>query len=193
MACMSMRTRHGMRYLAVSRSASSLSWALLSQPRLLVLDEPLAYLDIITQQLILSDLRSIASSVENPTLILVTSQHLHEIEAVADRMIILDDGACLFSAPVADIPEHNEYQCIEATIRASKAEVLNALRSIGLVDIEVSATSYLLFFPKSIDRKVIVSTILDLYGHNLTSFRDISRSTRVLFRNKRDDFETHVG
>jgi ABC-2 type transport system ATP-binding protein len=167
--------------------------ALLSQPRLLVLDEPLAYLDIITQQLFLSDLRSIASSIENPTPIIVTSQHLYEIEAVADRMIILDDGACLFSGPIANIPEHNEYQCIEAAIRASKAEVLNGLRPIGLVEIEVSATSYLLFFPKSIDRKVIVTAILDLYGHKLTSFRDISRSTRVLFRNKRDDFEVHVG
>jgi ABC-2 type transport system ATP-binding protein len=167
--------------------------ALLSQPRLLVLDEPLAYLDIITQQLFLSDLRSIASSIENPTPIIVTSQHLYEIEAVADRMIILDDGECLFSAPIAHIPEHNEYQCIEATIRASKAEILNALRPIGLVDIEVSVTSYLLFFPKSIDRKVIVAAILEFYGHKLTSFRDISRSTRVLFRNKRDDFEAHVG
>jgi ABC-2 type transport system ATP-binding protein len=167
--------------------------ALLSQPRLLVLDEPLAYLDIITQQLFLSDLRSIASSVENPTPIIVTSQHLHEIEAVADRMIILDGGACLFSAPIDQIPEHNEYQCIEATIRASKADILMALRPIGLVEIEVSTTSYLLFFPKSIDRKAIVTAILESYGHKLTSFRDISRSTRVLFRNKRDDFEIHVG
>jgi ABC-type multidrug transport system ATPase subunit len=53
--------------------------ALLSKPELLVLDEPLAYLDIVTQQLFLSDLRSIASSIENPTPIVVTSQHLHEI------------------------------------------------------------------------------------------------------------------
>ena len=166
--------------------------ALLSQPRLLVLDEPLAYLDIVTQQLFLSDLRSIASSIENPTPIMVTSQHLFEIEAVADRMIILDDGDCLFSGPTSQIPEHNEFQCIEATIRASKADVLNALRPIGLVDIEVSATSYLLFFPKSVDRKVIVTTILGSYGHKLISFRDISRSTRVLFRNKRDDFEAYV-
>jgi ABC-2 type transport system ATP-binding protein len=166
--------------------------ALLSQPRLLVLDEPLAYLDIVTQQLFLSDLRSIASSIENPTPIVVTSQHLYEIEAVADRMIILDNGACLFSGPTTQIPEHNEYQCIEATIGASKADVLNTLRPIGLVDIEVSATSYLLFFPKSVNRKVIVTAILESYGHKLMSFRDISRSTRVLFRNKRDDFEAHV-
>ena len=84
--------------------------ALLCQPELLVLDEPLAYLDIVTQQLFLSDLRSIASSLEHPIPIVVTSQHLHEIEAVADRMVILDDGACLFAGPTSTIPEHNEYQ-----------------------------------------------------------------------------------
>lgn len=166
--------------------------ALLSRPQLLVLDEPLAYLDIVTQQLFLSDLRSIASSLEHPIPIVVTSQHLYEIEAVADRMIILDDGACLFSGPTSRIPEHNEYQCIDATIRAAKGDVLAALRPIGLVDIEVSTTSYLLFFPKSVERKAIVTGILETYGDKLVSFRDISRSTRVLFRNKRDDFETHA-
>lgn len=165
--------------------------ALLSRPELLVLDEPLAYLDIVTQQLFLSDLRSIASSLEQPIPIVVTSQHLHEIEAIADRMIILDDGKCLFSGPTAMIPEHNEFQCFEASIRASKADVLTTLRSVGLVDIEVSATSYLLFFPKSVTRKDIVSGLLDEFGDRLIAFRDISRSTRVLFRNKRDDLEAH--
>ena len=111
---------------------------------------------------------------------------------MADQMIILDDGQCLFSGPTSMIPEHNEYQCIEATIRAVKGEVLTALRSIGLVDIEVSATSYLLFFPKSVARKAIVTALLEQCGAKLVSFRDILRSTRVLFRNKRDDFETHV-
>ena len=44
--------------------------------KLLLLDEPLAYLDVITRQRFLIDLRAIASSLENPIPIVVTSRHL---------------------------------------------------------------------------------------------------------------------
>jgi len=77
--------------------------ALLSQPRVLIIDEPLAYLDIVTQQIFLADIRTIASSLERPIAVIGTSQHLFEIESIADRMIILDDGKPIYSGRMAEL------------------------------------------------------------------------------------------
>ena len=82
------------------RTRFELVRALLVRPRLLILDEPLAFLDIVTQQIFLADVRSIASALDRPVSVIMTSQHLYEVEAIADRMVILDDGKCLFSGPI---------------------------------------------------------------------------------------------
>jgi ABC-2 type transport system ATP-binding protein len=70
----------------------ALAKALVGQPQLLILDEPLAYLDIKAQHVVLSDLRDLAKSLKNPLAILISSQHLHETESVADHMWFMRDG-----------------------------------------------------------------------------------------------------
>lgn len=64
----------------------ALAKALIGQPQLLILDEPLAYLDIKAQGIVLADLRDLAKSFKKPMAILISSQHLHETESVADQM-----------------------------------------------------------------------------------------------------------
>src|SRR5262249_22653411 len=71
--------------------------ALLSKPDLLILDEPLAYLDILNQQVVLRQLRQLASNRARPIGIIITSQQLYEIEAIADRLLVLEGGNILFS------------------------------------------------------------------------------------------------
>jgi ABC-2 type transport system ATP-binding protein len=169
------------------RTRFDLVRALLSQPRLLVLDEPLAYLDIVTQQVFLSDLRTIASSLQRPIPVIITSQHLYEIEAIADQLIILDNGKCLFSGYVDQISRDFEHKIYEITVKARKIELIEALNSIGLEDIEATMTGHILTFPKEIASKVIFDTLSEAFGERLIYFRNITRSTRSLFRNRRDD------
>ena len=92
--------------------------ALISTPRLLVLDEPLAYLDVMARQEFLRNLSAVATSLEAPVPTIITSQHIYEIEAVADQMILLDDGKCLYAGPQAEIGSHVPSRMIEITIRA---------------------------------------------------------------------------
>src|SRR5262249_54575025 len=61
------------------RTRYELVRALISRPRLLILDEPLASLDVVARQEFLKNLRVIAYSLEEPVPIVVTSQHLYEI------------------------------------------------------------------------------------------------------------------
>lgn len=69
-----------------------LARALLTQPYVLLLDEPLANLDINAQQTLLSDLQSLARSPWRPMALVLSSQQLYEVEKVADVVLFLEQG-----------------------------------------------------------------------------------------------------
>lgn len=72
------------------RTRSAIAAALVARPGLLVLDEPLAMLDPRAQQNLLRALRDRADY--GTTAIVVSSQHVPEIESIADVMIALTPG-----------------------------------------------------------------------------------------------------
>ena len=69
-----------------------LARTLLRKPELLLLDEPLANLDVLAQQVILEDLKSICNSINNPIALILSSQQLYEVEKISDKVIYLKDG-----------------------------------------------------------------------------------------------------
>jgi len=71
---------------------------LLQRPKLLILDEPLANLDINAQQTLLSDLRYIAKSQFRPIGVVLSSQQLFEVEKMADTVLFLKNGECLIES-----------------------------------------------------------------------------------------------
>lgn len=154
--------------------------ALVSQPKLLILDEPLAYLDIVTRQRLLADLRSIASSLESPMPILITSQHIYEIEAIADHIVILDDGRCAFSGYLDEIPKDGPRTLIEISLRARKVDLVKALAEFDLKGIEETIEGYILALPPATTIEPIFLALRKRFGDDLYAFRDITRSTRSL-------------
>lgn len=71
------------------RKRLDLASGLLHQPDLLVLDEPTVGLDIETRVVVWNFLRQLR---ENGTTILITSHYLEEVDALADRVAIIDQG-----------------------------------------------------------------------------------------------------
>jgi ABC-2 type transport system ATP-binding protein len=65
---------------------------LLRKPQILLIDEPLANLDILAQQTVLEDFKSIAKSPFNPIGIVLSSQQLYEVEKTSDQVIFLKNG-----------------------------------------------------------------------------------------------------
>jgi zinc transport system ATP-binding protein len=83
-----------------------LARALLKKPQLLVLDEPASGMDIIGQQSLYENIRSIRDKHECG--ILMVSHDLHLVMAATDRVICLNTHICCTGHP-DDVSEHPEY------------------------------------------------------------------------------------
>jgi ABC-type multidrug transport system ATPase subunit len=154
--------------------------ALLTQPRLLVLDEPLAYLDVVARDRFLRDLRALADSIQMPLPILITSQHLNEIEAVADQIVLLDDGAVRYAGPVSDIAKDRKYRIVEIAIDAPRAAVETALSGTHLAGVETTVEGYLLAFPKQEPTERVFARLAAAFGERFIMMRDITGSVRAI-------------
>ncbi|MEO1413481.1 MAG: ATP-binding cassette domain-containing protein, partial [Bacteroidota bacterium] len=103
----------------------ALARALLWRPRLLLLDEPLAHLDVRAQLTVLSDLKKIITDrlyyldtpgtgpnlPTHPLAILLCSQHIHEVEPLADQVFFMRAGQLERPQPVtASGPAHSSTQ-----------------------------------------------------------------------------------
>jgi len=82
------------------RQKVKLAQAMLHRPRILVLDEPLNGVDPVSRVQILATLKELASS---GTAVLVSSHVLHELDSVADQVVLLHRGRLLASGKVQEI------------------------------------------------------------------------------------------
>ncbi len=76
--------------------------ALVTQPELLILDEPCAGLDPGARERLISDVDRLCAKRDGPTLILV-SHHVEEIPAHATHALLLKEGGTLASGPLEDV------------------------------------------------------------------------------------------
>lgn len=157
-----------------------LARALISQPRLLVLDEPLAYLDVIAREQFLRDLRAIANSRENPIPIVITSQHLSETEWIADQIVLLDDGRLKYSGWVRDIAAGRKHMVVEIGLDAPQGDVEMALAGSNLQGIEPTMEGYILAFPKDAEMAPVFTRLVAAFGARFFMIRDISGSVRSI-------------
>lgn len=150
---------------------------LISSPDLLVLDEPIANLDINAQNKFLSDLRHIVSEEDRNVSVILSSQQLHEIENVADSVIFLKAGKLVYSGEVSKIGEErteNEFE-----LKGDFDEVdLKAL--FDQIEIRTMAKTFHVKLPLSVGSDVFLQRLLEK-NKTISYFRDISSSTRKLF------------
>ncbi|MBW4484103.1 MAG: ABC transporter ATP-binding protein [Tildeniella torsiva UHER 1998/13D] len=107
------------------RKRLDLALGLLHQPDLLVLDEPTVGLDIETRAAVWAFLRQLKAA---GTTILITSHYLEEVDALADRVAIIDRGQVIASGTPSDLKDKIGGDRITLRIRefTSDAEAANA-------------------------------------------------------------------
>ena len=77
----------------------SIAMALISEPRILFLDEPTLGLDVLAR----SDLWELIRSLKGKVTILLTTHYMEEAEALSDRIAIMKDGKLLVCATADEI------------------------------------------------------------------------------------------
>lgn len=156
-----------------------LARAMLHRPDLLILDEPLANLDVVSQQEFLDDLKLIANSRGSQAAILVTSQHLFEMEAIADQLIVLQEGQQTFLGDIGLLAERRQFNSFELSTEVPEPDLRIALSNLKVKAIRRFTTHYQLDFPLEIEQSRIMRVLSSLPV--ATSYiRDISCSTRPL-------------
>lgn len=161
--------------------------ALLSKPRLVLLDEPLAYLDIVARRRFLQDLSSIARSLEKPLAVLITSQHLLEVEIIADQIVVLDDGACKYSGSVDGLKSVIKYRVIHVTIDAELNEVKQATINLPAKSIERTIEGYIFTFPLETLGASIAMQLYRVFGDRLKAVRDLTESSEAYIASESSD------
>lgn len=158
-----------------------LARALIRRPTLLIIDEPLANLDINTQQIFLQDLRYLADAQVHPVSILLSSQHLHEVESIADRLVFIKNGEALFNGRREDFGQDRSENMFELATSLTEEVVAERLKAHAELRIRSAGQNLVLHAPLDWDAERVLS-ILIAAQVPVSYFRDISTSTLRLFR-----------
>ena len=158
------------------RTRFEIARVLLQMPSLLILDEPLANLDINAQQTLLTDLRYLAKSVRHPMGILLSSQQLHEVEKIADIVYFIKMGNCLYNTKEA--PAATDTCIIEIETTAAREAIQNVFAE-GDIQVHFNGSYYTLT-SAALPAGAMVTTLLQ-NGIPVTYFRDITHSTKRFF------------
>jgi len=158
----------------------ALAKALVWKPSLLVIDEPLANLDVSAQILILNDLKDLAHSFKNPFCVLISSQHLHEIEAIADNIIVMHDGAIKYNDSLDNYGKDRKTNIFEFASEYGHIQMKKLLKDFKYKRLEHNGIHYVIYTATSIEKK----NFLDYCSKKnieLSYFRDISTSVKKFF------------
>lgn len=158
----------------------ALARALVWKPVFLVIDEPLANLDIKAQLVILNDLRDLANSYRYPLSVVVSSQHLHEIEHVSDNIIFMKQGEVIYNGKTDELGEGREENTFEFATELTLEEVERSLGGFEYYQLEHTGLAYVIHTPLHITQMEVMQKFIAA-DIEVSYFRDISKSTKKLF------------
>ena len=88
------------------RMRGDITAALLHDPEILYLDEPTIGLDVVSKGRLREFLRTL--NAERGTTLMLTTHDLQDIEALCDRVIVVDHGTAVFDGPLEDLHRRGE-------------------------------------------------------------------------------------
>ncbi len=156
-----------------------LAKTIMRRPKLILLDEPLANLDINAQQLFLQDLTFFARSEKHPLSIVLSSQQLHEVESIANNIIFIKQGETIYNGNQTEFATGRVTNTFEVTGSFTREQLQLIFKDYS-VKIEDAGTTTVVTVNKEINNDIFLQTLLS-NKISVSYFRDISTSTRKLF------------
>jgi ABC-2 type transport system ATP-binding protein len=156
---------------------------MLRKPKILLIDEPLANLDILAQQTILEDFRSIAKSPFRPLGIVLSSQQLYEVEKTSDQVIFLKNGLQKnLHENVAENPDaiSQKQLVVEFESTLSQSELADVFDKFGMLSLQFNGGTYVIALPGQVSMHGFMKIVIDKQIPMLY-LRNISNSTRRFF------------
>ncbi len=155
----------------------ALARTLVWKPKLMVLDEPLANLDINTQTRVLNDLRDLCKSIKYPIAIILSSQNIEEVEAASDNMIVLKDGEITYQSPTSQIGQDRQVNMFEFRCNFTLKELTYCLRELDYTGLDFNGFSYFITTPLQVSELNFLQYCARK-NISLSYFQDISVSTK---------------
>lgn len=176
--------KHGWKNLSSGyKMRFELARMLLRKPKVLLIDEPLANLDILAQQTVLEDFRAIAKSPFRPIGIVLSSQQLYEVEKTSDQVIFLKNGVQknLYekAGPEAMLTEEKPL-VIEFESQWTQSRLNEVFTAGGLISLQFNGGTYIATFNGALTVNDFMKIVIAQDIH-IAYFRNISNSTRRFF------------
>jgi molybdate transport system ATP-binding protein len=152
----------------------ALARALVREPRLLLLDEPLAALDAVLRESLRDELRQLLVRAAIPSL--VVTHDRNEALVLGDDLVVMSGGQVLQAGPVLELfnrPASAEVACIVGVETRQPGRIV-ALHD-GLVEVEVGSARLMAVAPAAESRDVLVC----LRGEDVILQRDPGPASSV--------------
>ena len=140
------------------RMRGDITAALLHDPEILYLDEPTIGLDVISKGRLREFLRAL--NARRGTTLLLTTHDLQDIEALCDRVIVIDHGTAVFDGPLASL------QARGGAMRTLVVDLVDAAKPIevpGATTRKVEGPRQWLSFPADESAAPIVAAVAAAY------------------------------
>lgn len=147
--------------------------ALIGRPGLVILDEPTTGLDVDARDVLWDQLRNYRA--EGGTLV-ITSHYLAEIEALAERVVVMDKGSIIADGSMREIKNRVDIRRIELSTPAPESALLGLPSVVNLESADAASGR---------DRRVTINThdaddTVRALVHREVDFRDLEVHTATL-------------
>jgi molybdate transport system ATP-binding protein len=137
----------------------ALGRALLAQPRLLLLDEPLASLDLARREEVLPYLEKLRDALAIP--IVYVSHQFDEVLRLATRVVLLDSGRVLADGDLATVSRHPALREIVGpdAVGAVMAGVVERVDEAGLTMVRVGDAEFVVDEPATLGQRIQIQVL----------------------------------